>query len=198
MIGLFIYYYLIHSFHSFLTFSTVSLSETLTWTQYVNTTSLCATLYLISVEPRVDPRVNDLVIGICLIYVYIIDFYKDQRIMIHSQNEEPSEISTESAGWKEIIKEVWNWSLLYLPFPSNQLDQMLILHTEREGGAHHHLPAAAQPQVQLPLHSPAVQRIRGWATSVRGVATPALLCHKEPARRIQSPLLGALGRNAPY
>ena len=25
-------------------------------------------------------------------------------------------------------------------------------------------------------------------------ATPALLCHKEPARRIQSPLLGALER----
>ena len=29
------------------------------------------------------------------------------------------------------------------------------------------------------------------------VATPALLCHKEPAQGIQSPLLGALGRNAP-
>ena len=27
-----------------------------------------------------------------------------------------------------------------------------------------------------------------------GVATPAILCHKEPARRIQSPLLGALER----
>ena len=26
------------------------------------------------------------------------------------------------------------------------------------------------------------------------VATPALLCHKEPTRRIQSPLLGALER----
>ena len=31
-----------------------------------------------------------------------------------------------------------------------------------------------------------------------GVATPALLCHKEPAHGTQSPLLGALGRNAPY
>ena len=30
-----------------------------------------------------------------------------------------------------------------------------------------------------------------------GVATPALLCHKEPARRIQSPLLGALERTIP-
>ena len=29
------------------------------------------------------------------------------------------------------------------------------------------------------------------------VATPALLCHKEPARRIQSPLLGALERKIP-
>ena len=30
------------------------------------------------------------------------------------------------------------------------------------------------------------------------VATPALLCHKEPAQGTQSSLLGALGRNAPY
>ena len=30
------------------------------------------------------------------------------------------------------------------------------------------------------------------------VATPALLCHKEPAQGTPSPLLGALGRNAPY
>ena len=30
------------------------------------------------------------------------------------------------------------------------------------------------------------------------VTTPALLCHKEPAQGTQSPLLGALGRNAPY
>ena len=30
-----------------------------------------------------------------------------------------------------------------------------------------------------------------------GVATPVLLCHKEPARRIQSPLLGALERKIP-
>ena len=30
------------------------------------------------------------------------------------------------------------------------------------------------------------------------VATPVLLCHKEPAQGTQSPLLGALGRNAPY
>ena len=34
----------------------------------------------------------------------------------------------------------------------------------------------------------------GWD---HGVATPALLCHKEPARRIQSPLLGALERKIP-
>ena len=33
-----------------------------------------------------------------------------------------------------------------------------------------------------------------WA---RDVAAPALLCHKEPARRIQSPLLGALERKIP-
>ena len=32
---------------------------------------------------------------------------------------------------------------------------------------------------------------------LQSVATPALLCHKEPARRIQSPLLGALGRKIP-
>ena len=31
----------------------------------------------------------------------------------------------------------------------------------------------------------------------RDVAPPALLCHKEPARRIQSPLLGALERKIP-
>ena len=30
---------------------------------------------------------------------------------------------------------------------------------------------------------------------LQSVATPALLCHKEPARRIQSPLLGALERH---
>ena len=30
------------------------------------------------------------------------------------------------------------------------------------------------------------------------VTTPALLCRKEPAQGTQSPLLGALGRNAPY
>ena len=54
----------------------------------------------------------------------------------------------------------------YLPFPSSQLDQMLIFHTEREGRAHHHLPAAAQPEVQLPLHSPAVKRIRAWSTII--------------------------------
>ena len=30
-----------------------------------------------------------------------------------------------------------------------------------------------------------------------GVATPALLCHKEPACRIQSPLLGGLERKIP-
>ena len=30
-----------------------------------------------------------------------------------------------------------------------------------------------------------------------GVAMPALLCHKEPAPRIQSPLLGALKRELP-
>ena len=33
---------------------------------------------------------------------------------------------------------------------------------------------------------------------IRGIASPALLCHKEPAQGTQSPLLGALGRNAPY
>ena len=32
---------------------------------------------------------------------------------------------------------------------------------------------------------------------IRGIATPALLCHKEPARRIQSTLLGALERKIP-
>ena len=32
----------------------------------------------------------------------------------------------------------------------------------------------------------------------RDVAAPALLCHKEPARRIQSPLLGALERKIPW
>ena len=31
---------------------------------------------------------------------------------------------------------------------------------------------------------------------IRGIASPALLCHKEPAQGTQSPLLGALGRNA--
>ena len=40
-----------------------------------------------------------------------------------------------------------------------------------------------------------------WSTpcrgQVRGVATPPLLCHKEPARRIQSPLFGALERKIP-
>ena len=32
---------------------------------------------------------------------------------------------------------------------------------------------------------------------IRGIATPALLCHKEQTRRIQSPLLGALERKIP-
>ena len=33
---------------------------------------------------------------------------------------------------------------------------------------------------------------------VHSVATPVLLCHKEPAQGTQSPLLGALGLNASY
>ena len=32
---------------------------------------------------------------------------------------------------------------------------------------------------------------------LHSVAPPAILCHKEPARRIQSPLLGALERKKP-
>ena len=32
---------------------------------------------------------------------------------------------------------------------------------------------------------------------IRGIATPAPLCHKEPAHRIQSPLLGAWERKIP-
>ena len=32
---------------------------------------------------------------------------------------------------------------------------------------------------------------------LRGISSPAVLCHKEPARRIQSPLLGALDRKIP-
>ena len=42
-----------------------------------------------------------------------------------------------------------------------------------------------------------VEECRGLALigrELHSVATPALLCHKEPARRIQSPLLGALER----
>ena len=45
-----------------------------------------------------------------------------------------------------------------------------------------------------------VEECRGLALigrEVHGVATEGLLCHKEPARRIQSPLLGALGRKIP-
>ena len=41
-----------------------------------------------------------------IVYIYIIDFYKDQRIMNHSQIGAQSEISTKSANWKEIIEEV--------------------------------------------------------------------------------------------
>ena len=45
-----------------------------------------------------------------------------------------------------------------------------------------------------------VEESRGLALigrEVHGVAPPALLCHKEPAHRIQSPLLGALERKIP-
>ena len=35
---------------------------------------------------------------------------------------------------------------------------------------------------------------KGHIIGALSVATPAVLCHKEPARRIQSPLLGALER----
>ena len=40
------------------------------------------------------------------------------------------------------------------------------------------------------------QNVMKWGG--HSVATPTLLCHKEPAQGTQSPLLGALGRNAPY
>ena len=42
--------------------------------------------------------------------------------------------------------------------------------------------------------------ISEWSTAVirdYDVDTPVLLCHKEPPRRIQSPLLGALERKIP-
>ena len=45
-----------------------------------------------------------------------------------------------------------------------------------------------------------VEECRGSALigrELHSVATPALLCHKEPAHRIQSPLLGALERKIP-
>ena len=45
-----------------------------------------------------------------------------------------------------------------------------------------------------------VEEYRGLALigrEVHSVAPPALLCHKEPARRILSPLLGALERKIP-
>ena len=45
-----------------------------------------------------------------------------------------------------------------------------------------------------------VEEYRGLALIGRedhSDAPPALLCHKEPARRIQSPLLGALERKIP-
>ena len=45
-----------------------------------------------------------------------------------------------------------------------------------------------------------VKECRGLALigrEVHSVATPALLCHKEPARRIQSPHWGALERKIP-
>ena len=63
-------------------------------------------------------------------------------------------------------------------------------------------------QIML-IHSEPVVLSTGFSTLVgqgmsrlgshwsRDVATPALLCHKEPARRIQSPLLGALERKIP-
>ena len=44
-----------------------------------------------------------------------------------------------------------------------------------------------------------VEECRGLALigrELQSVATPALLCHKEPARRIQSPLLEALERSS--
>ena len=39
--------------------------------------------------------------------------------------------------------------------------------------------------------------LKGPIIGALSVATPAILCHKEPARRIQSPLLGALERKIP-
>ena len=59
-----------------------------------------------------------------------------------------------------------------------------------------HLYAAAYQPGPLSL----VVECRGSALigrELHSVAPPALLCHKEPARLIQSPLLGALERKAP-
>ena len=55
-----------------------------------------------------------------------------------------------------------------------------------------------QPHQPGPLSL--VEECRGLALigrELHSVAAPALLCHKEPARRIQSPLLGALERKIP-
>ena len=45
-------------------------------------------------------------------------------------------------------------------------------------------------QSVIPENQTGPPRCRGY---FRGIATPALLCHKEPARRIESPRLGARG-----
>ena len=47
------------------------------------------------------------------------------------------------------------------------------------------------------VHSHWSRNVEVCLSLVESVAAPALLCHKEPARRIQSPLLGALERKIP-
>ena len=47
------------------------------------------------------------------------------------------------------------------------------------------------------VHSHWSRNVEARLSLVESNAAPALLCHKEPARRIQSPLLGALERKIP-
>ena len=52
-------------------------------------------------------------------------------------------------------------------------------------------------QLDSLVHSHWSRNVEAWLSLVERIIVLPLLCHKEPARRIQSPLLGALERKIP-
>ena len=108
------------------------------------------------------------------------------------------------SGWRESSQD-WAgrcWDVDHLPHSVSQPpgdDQQCLLPLQQDKhwarlqlcGEPHPLPGRL-----VTSSCDIFQIVIKWVA--HSVATPALLCHKEPAQGTQSPLLGALGRNALY